>query len=94
MSTRDKTRNKLLNSMRKTKEVISDQPDNKQAHGDTYAPPSGKSATNTRNTRTTSSTTNKKKAASATTQTAPQLPSSRPAPASDPYQSRGRIWPD
>ena len=37
MSTKDKTREKLLNSMRKTKQVISDQPDSKQAHADTYA---------------------------------------------------------
>ncbi|MBI1423751.1 MAG: hypothetical protein GC149_09835 [Gammaproteobacteria bacterium] len=75
MTTRDKTREKLLNSMRKTKAVINDQPDSKQAHAETYAPPA-------------------KKPAPARTEAPAELPPSRPAPGSDPYQSRGRVWPD
>ena len=86
MSTRDKTRDKLLSSMRKTKAVTSDQPASKQAQADTDAAPPGKS---TRRTKT-----NKKKAAPATTKAASGLPLTQPVPASDPYQSRGRIWPD
>ena len=81
MTTRDKTREKLLNSMRKTKAVINDQPDSKQAHADTYAVPAPKPA---------------KTAAPASSEAAPKpkIPSSRPLLASDPYQSQGRIWPD
>lgn len=86
MSTRDKTRDKLLSSMRKTKAVTSDQPASKVAHADTAAPVSGKPARKTR--------ARKKKVASATTKAATGLPSSRAVPVSDPYQSRGRIWPD
>ncbi|MEJ2440931.1 MAG: hypothetical protein P8Z72_14905 [Gammaproteobacteria bacterium] len=79
MSTKDKAREKLLNSMRKTKEVINDQPDVKQAHAETYAPPAAKPA---------------KKPAAAKTAKAGAATSARPMPASDPYQSGGRIWPD
>lgn len=75
MSTKDKTREKLLNSMRKTKAVIDDQPDSQQAHVETYAPPAAKSG---------------RKAASAKSGKA----ATQPALASDPYQSRGRVWPD
>jgi len=79
MSTKDKTREKLLNSMRKTKEVISDQPDSKQAHVETYAPPAAKPA---------------KKPAPTRSEAVNQLASSQPEQAGDPYQSRGRVWPD
>lgn len=84
MSTKDKAREKLLNSMRKTKEVINDQPDSKQAHAETYAPAAAKS-------------TKRKKAAPKSAHVADQvaeLPSTRPSPDKDPYQSQGRIWPD
>jgi len=79
MSTKDKTREKLLNSMRKTKEVISDQPDSKQAHVETYAPPAAKPA---------------KKPAPTRSEAVNQLVSSQPEQAGDPYQSKGRVWPD
>ena len=78
MTTRDKTREKLLNSMRKTKAVINDQPDSKQAHAETYAPPAAKPT---------------KKPAPAKAEAPAELPSTRPS-SSDPYQSRGRVWPD
>jgi hypothetical protein len=78
MTTRDKTREKLLNSMRKTKEVIGELPDAKQAHAETYAPPAAKP---------------EKRAAPAQSEEVAD-PSPRPVLASDPYQSRGRVWPD
>lgn len=73
MSTKDKAREKLLGSMRKTKEVIEDQPDTKQAHAETYTPPARKTTSAKRPTKTAAS----------------QIES-----AIDPYQSKGRIWPD
>ncbi|MEJ2391897.1 MAG: hypothetical protein P8019_10940 [Gammaproteobacteria bacterium] len=79
MNTKDKAREKLLNSMRKTKEVINDQPDVKQAHAETYAQPAAKSS--------------KKPAAAKTTKARATTPA-RPMTAHDPYQSGGRIWPD
>ncbi len=79
MSTKDKAREKLLNSMRKTKEVIGDQPDTKQAHAETYAPPVAKPA---------------KKPTQTKSEEVSQLASSQPEQAGDTYQSRGRVWPD
>lgn len=79
MTTKDKTREKLLSSMRKTKEVISDQPDTKQAHAQTYASPVAK----------TSKVVSPEKS-----QQVNELASRRPVLSSDPYQSRGRVWPD
>ena len=79
MTTKDKTREKLLSSMRKTKEVIGDQPNAKQAHAETYAPPATKPA---------------KQVAPAKPEEVTEAASTRPSPASDPYQSRNRVWPD
>lgn len=79
MTTKDKTREKLLNSMRKTKEVISDQPDSKQAHAKTYAPPVAKTA---------------KVAIPEKSDQVSELPFTHPVLSRDPYQSRGRVWPD
>ena len=84
MTTKDKAREKLLNSMRKTKAVINDQPDSKQAHAETYAPAASKTA-------------KPKKATAKSTHIADQvaaLPTTAPTLVSDPYQSHGRIWPD
>lgn len=83
MTTKDKTRDKLVNSMRKTKAVINDQSDSRQAHADTYTPPAARSA----------------KAAHDASATKPEqgmnkLPSTRPDADSDPYQSHRRVWPD
>ncbi|MGD8570178.1 MAG: hypothetical protein PVJ39_18980 [Gammaproteobacteria bacterium] len=83
MSTKDKTRDKLVNSMRKTKAVINDQSDSKQAHADTYTPPAARSAKATKDAGATKPAEVIKK-----------LPSIRPEVGSDPYQSRGRVWPD
>lgn len=83
MSTKDKTREKLVNSMRKTKAVINDQSDSKQAHAETYAPASGQSAEGA-----------KKVASTRAEQVTEKLPSTRPETGSDPYQSRDRVWPD
>jgi len=82
MSTRDKTREKLLNSMRKTKEVINDQPDSKQAHAATYAPAAAKTSKSVKQAIPGKSKKIKK---------VPDLPVEY---SSDPYQSRGRVWPD
>lgn len=82
MTTKDKSREKLLNSMRKTKEVINDQPDTKQVHAETYAAAASKSAK--------TSKSGKKTTPSKARQDAPI----RSGPATDPYQSRGRVWPD
>ena len=86
MSTKDKTREKLLNSMRKTKQVISDQPDSKQAHADTYAtqaaPEAGKTTRAVNQAPITKSKQINKVHAAPT------------AHSGDPYQSRGRVWPD
>ena len=79
MTTRDKTRDKLLSSMRKTKQVMGDQPDTRQAHAKTYAAAAPKPAT---------------PATPAESETVSERPSTRPQLASDPYQSRGRVWPD
>jgi len=79
MSTKDRTREKLLNSMRKTKAVINDQPETRQSHAETYAPPAAKAA--------------KKPTPASAEQERP--PVSTPSEAvADPYQSRGRVWPD
>jgi hypothetical protein len=75
MSTKDKTREKLLNSMKKTKKVINEQPDAKQEHAKTYAASAAKA-----------NPAKAKKPA--------RKPSTDTKPASDPYQSGGRIWPD
>jgi hypothetical protein len=80
MTTKDKTREKLLSSMRKTKAVIGDQPNAKQAHATTYAPPASKPA--------------KVAASPAKPAEATKSSSTRPSLASDPYQSRKRVWPD
>lgn len=79
MSTKDRAREKLLSSMRKTKAVINDQPDVKQAHADTYAPPVAKPA---------------KKPAPAKTAKSSRANSKQTVIGADPYQSRGRVWPD
>lgn len=79
MSAKDKAREQLLNSMRKTKTVINDQPDVKQAHAETYAPPAPKPA---------------RKAAPAKTAKAAGTAPARSALAGDTYQSSGRVWPD
>jgi len=81
MSTKDKAREKLLNSMRKTKAVINDQPDSKQAHAETYAPPAAKA------------TTSRKPAPARASKPEP-APAAHRAASHDPYQSAGRIWPD
>jgi len=79
MSTKDRTREKLLNSMRKTKAVINDQPETRQSHAETYAPPAAKPA--------------KRPAPTSAGQERP--PVSTPSEGvADPYQSRGRVWPD
>jgi hypothetical protein len=83
MSTKDKTRENLLNSMRKTKAVIDGQSGSKQAHTDTYAPPAARSAK-----------ANKGASATKSEQVTEKLPSTRPQAGSDPYQSRSRVWPD
>ena len=80
MSTKDKTREKLLDSMKTTKKVINEQPDTKQEHAKTYATPAAKTRSKTR----TSTPADKSE----------KIPSTRPDLASDPYQSRGRVWPD
>ena len=79
MTTRDKTREKLLGSMRKTKEVIEGQADTKQAHAQTYTQPATSAGTKT--------TPKKTKGAGPTA--ALQTES-----VADPYQSTGRVWPD
>jgi hypothetical protein len=79
MTTKDKTREKLLSSMRKTKEVIGDQPNAKQAHAETYAPRVAKTA---------------KVANPEKSEQVSELPITRQDDNSDPYQSRGRVWPD
>jgi hypothetical protein len=79
MSTKDKAREKLLNSMRKTKAVISDQPDSKQAHADTYTPPAERAS---------------QKATPATAPRTSAAATQRPVTGGDPYQTRGRVWPD
>lgn len=83
MSTKDKTREKLLNSMRKTKAVISEQPDSKQAHAETYAPAPAKPARADR------------PAVSARVAGAREkFPASPLEAGNDPYQSHDRVWPD
>lgn len=81
MSVKDKAREKLLNSMRKTKSVISEQPNTKQAHAETYSPPSPKPM-------------NKPMACAVEEAPLPPIASTRPVAGNDPYQSRNRIWPD
>lgn len=81
MSTKDQAREKLLNSMRKTKAVINDQPDSKQAHAETYAAPATKAAAN-------------RKTAPARANKPEPAPVAHRASSHDPYQSAGRIWPD
>ena len=83
MSTKDKTREKLVNSMRKTKAVINKQSDSKQAHAETYAPAPAKSAKAGKNA-----------APARAEEVAKKLSSTRPETGGDPYQSRGRVWPD
>lgn len=83
MTTKDKTRDKLVNSMRKTKAVINDQSDSRQAHADTYTPPAARSAKD-----------NKGASATRSEQVAEKLPAPGLEADSDPYQSRGRVWPD
>ena len=86
MSTKDKTREKLLNSMRKTKQVISDQPDSKQAHADTYATQAAPEAAKTTRAANQAPTTKSKQIN--------KIPATTTEHSSDPYQSRGRVWPD
>ncbi|WP_455217984.1 hypothetical protein [Kaarinaea lacus] len=87
MSTKDKTREKLLNSIKKTKKVISDQPDTKQEHARTYAKPAAKTTAKSGSKATPT-------AKSAPAKRPTRMTSSRATPATDPYQSRGRVWPD
>ncbi|MGD8559917.1 MAG: hypothetical protein PVF34_01580 [Gammaproteobacteria bacterium] len=82
MSTKDKTREKLVNSMRKTKAVINEQSDSKQEHAETYAPPPARPPKTAKSAKNTQS------------EEATEISSTRPAIDGDPYQSRGRIWPD
>jgi hypothetical protein len=84
MSTIDKSREKLLNSMRKTRKIINEQPDAKQEHAKTYA-----SKTSEPSAAKTPPKTDIKKAKKPA-----RKPSTSPQPPSDPYQSPGRIWPD
>ena len=84
MSTKDRTREKLLNSMRATKKVINEQPDTKQEHAKTYAPKTSASST----VKTPPKTTEAKAKKPA------RKPTASSQPVSDPYQSRGRVWPD
>ena len=98
MSTKDRARNKLLNSMRKTKAVINEQTDSKQAHAQTYAPPEAqKPAPQKPSEKPSPKAARKAAPAQKETPLAP-IASTRPEMAADPYQSqwqsRGRIWPD
>jgi len=79
MSTKDRTREKLLNSMRKTKAVINDQPDTRQRHAETYAPPAAKPA---------------KRPVAARPEEVRSPVSTPSEGVADPYQSHGRVWPD
>ena len=89
MSTKDKAREKLLNSMKKTKKVINEQPDAKQEHAKTYAP-----KTRAPNTDETPAAKSPPKAKPAKAKRTTRKTSTSTHPASDPYQSRGRVWPD
>lgn len=89
MSTMDKSREKLLNSMRKTRKTINEQPDAKQEHAKTYA-----SKTDVPKTTEPSAAKTPPKADIKKAKKRVRKPSTSPQPLSDPYQSGGRIWPD
>lgn len=79
MTAKDKTRQKLVDSMRKTKGTASDKPT-----------PSAKqtSATNT------DSQSKPSRQPSPPAKQAQRIPASNQQHGTDPYQSGGRIWPD